>query len=91
MLGDLQRRVAVLEAAIGIDLDNSECTGMPGECSDGECDIDGCPLADNRLMRIARMARQATEDTQFILRFLDLHLRQGKNAKEAWCLAQEKR
>jgi hypothetical protein len=89
VLADLKRRVAVLEAALGMDLDESDCTGEPGECSDGQCDIEGCPLANNRLMKVARLARRASEDTQFLLRFLDFHLRQGQNAKVAWERAKE--
>lgn len=89
MLADLKRRIAVIEAALDIDLDESSCTGEPGECSDGQCDIEGCPLANNRLMTVARLARRASEDTQFILRFLDFHLRQGQNPTEAWERAKE--
>jgi hypothetical protein len=90
MLTEVMRRLAVIEAALDIDLNESDCTGEPGECSEGKCDIEGCPLANNRLMRVAQLARRAHDNTEFLLRFLDLHLRQGETARDAWAKAKEK-
>jgi len=52
---DIERRLRILEGAVGIDLDTAgNCSGDPLDCPADPCNAERCPMRNNLVQRLVR-------------------------------------
>lgn len=63
---DIKRRLRVLEGVVGIDLDLSPCSGDPMNCTANPCDETRCPMRNNLVNEVGRIAARAEREVVFL-------------------------
>jgi len=74
---DVLRRLRVIESALGIDLDECGCTGMPDTCSDSRCSIETCPTVNNRLSQALDGSDRIQEQMSVLHHLLNILFERG--------------
>jgi hypothetical protein len=82
-MNDLEKRVALLEKLVGIDLDStSACSGEPANCSAEPCNESRCPMKNNLVHRAYQLSLKLEHDVDFIQSYVELMLTPELDARK---------
>lgn len=90
MMDDLERRVALLEKAVGFEVDYSVCNGNPEDCPSKACDLTRCPLMHNLIHQAYRVASDRDEDYYILKHLVETIMEVEKIPPETVTLARKK-
>jgi len=68
-MNDLEKRILLLEKAIGFEVGAEACLGDPNNCADQSCDLSRCPLMHNLVVGAYKIASDREKD-YYVLRYL---------------------
>jgi len=69
---DLERRVTILEGALGIDLDSSSsCSGDPLDCDADPCTRERCPMANSYVQQLLGHSTVVNSQIALLMAFLE--------------------
>ena len=76
---EIERRLRVIEGAIGIDLDTtSVCSGNPAKCSADPCTEERCPMRNSLVQRVHREFFQIQESLAYVQHVVDELAKRGQ-------------
>lgn len=85
---DVLRRLRVIESALGLDLQQSGCTGMPLTCQEPACGLEACPTVHNRISQALDGSDRVQEQMDVLEHLVSLLREQGLVTTEMVRIAQ---